>query len=88
MTPSHDYLESMALIIGGAMTISLMFGILLGAVFTPTLNREDEHPGRADPTCGHHVVAADGGPYEVARPLTRQRAADREGRGVVAQHQA
>ncbi|MBO2465770.1 hypothetical protein [Actinomadura violacea] len=36
----------MALIIGGAMTISLMFGILLGAVFAPTLDREGEHPGR------------------------------------------
>ncbi|KAB2367181.1 hypothetical protein [Actinomadura montaniterrae] len=35
MTPSQDYLESMALIIGGAMTVSLAFGILLGAVFAP-----------------------------------------------------
>jgi hypothetical protein len=35
MTAPQDYLESMALIIGGAMTVSLVFGILLGAVFAP-----------------------------------------------------
>jgi hypothetical protein len=52
MTPSQDYLESMALIIGGAMTISLAFGILLGAVFAPRPGwrhedrRESEGAGR------------------------------------------
>ncbi|MGI5324962.1 hypothetical protein [Actinomadura nitritigenes] len=43
MTPSRNYLESMALIIGGAMTVSLAFGILLGAVFAP---RPPADPGK------------------------------------------
>ncbi|MFB4302075.1 hypothetical protein [Actinomadura sp. NTSP31] len=36
MTPDH--LESMALIIGGAMTVSLAFGFMLGAAIGPALD--------------------------------------------------
>ncbi|MBD2891257.1 hypothetical protein amrb99_01600 [Actinomadura sp. RB99] len=43
MTSSQDYLESMALIIGGAMTLSLVLGILLGAAFAP---RPPADPGK------------------------------------------
>lgn len=43
MTAPQDYLESMALIIGGAMTVSLVLGILLGALFAP---RPPADPGK------------------------------------------
>lgn len=48
MTPSQDYLTSMALIIGGAMTVSLAFGILLGAVFAPALGWRHEDTDRRE----------------------------------------